>query len=120
MPSHEIAELQRVFRTRLDALGHILDAGEKHFDDLDAVVQERLAPDMFPLGTQVVLACNQPRGFAQWCAGEPVQNLDQQVDSVTVARAHIANTQALVAAIAVGDGKLDEIKRVGQIGRAHV
>lgn len=113
MATHEIAELQRIFLTRLESLDHILDVGEKHLPDLGAALQERLAPDMFPLGAQVALACNQPRGFSQWCAGKPVENLSPEVDSVEAARAHIRQTRALVSAINASDAKLDEVKRVG-------
>ena len=113
MTTQAIDELQRVFLTRLETLDHILDVGEKHCADFDAILQERLAPDMFPLGTQIAFACNQPRGFAQWCAGQPVENLPREVDSTALARAHIADTRARVAAIAADDRKLDEVKRVG-------
>ena len=103
MATHEIAEIQRILLTRLDTLDHILDVGQKHLPDFAAALQERLAPDMFPLGTQVAFACNQPRGFAQWCAGQPVENLGPDVDSVDVARSHIRQTKALVSAIDVDD-----------------
>lgn len=112
MATPEIAELQRIFLSRLDTLDHILDVGEKHLD-LEAALQERLAPDMFPLGTQIAFACNQPRGFSQWCAGKPVENLGRDVDSVEQARSHIDQTRKLVSGIDAGDDKLDEIKRVG-------
>lgn len=112
MSNHEIAEIKRIFLSRLDALSHILDVAGKHLD-LEAALQERLAPDMFPLGTQIAFACNQPRGFAQWCAGQPVENLGRDVDTLALARSHIAQTKELVSAIAVGDAKLDEDKRVG-------
>lgn len=112
MATTEIAELQRIFLTRLDTLGHILDVGAQHLD-LEQALQARLAPDMFPLGTQVAFACNQPRGFSQWCAGLPVENLAREVDSVAQALAHIADTKAMVAAIAASDAKLDEVKRIG-------
>jgi hypothetical protein len=85
MATEAIAEIKRVFLSRLDALGHILDVAEKHFGDLEPALQERLAPDMFPLGTQVAFACNQPRGFSQWCAGQPVENLPPEVDSTRTA-----------------------------------
>ncbi|HET7662073.1 MAG TPA: DUF1993 domain-containing protein [Rhodanobacteraceae bacterium] len=113
MSNTEITEIQRVFLSRLDTLNHILDVGEKHLPNFEAALQERLAPDMFPLGTQIAFACNQPRGFSQWCAGQPVENLAREVDSVAQARSHISQTKALVSAIDVGDDKLDEVKRIG-------
>ena len=113
MATQEITELKRIFLSRLDTLDHILDVGEKHLPDLGAALQERIAPDMFPLGTQIAFACNQPRGFAQWCAGDPVENLAREVDSVELARSHIDQTRKLVAGIDASDGKLDETKRIG-------
>lgn len=113
MPATEIAELQRIFLSRLDTLDHLLDVGAKHLPDLEAALQARLAPDMLPLAAQIAFACNQPRGFSQWCAGQPVENLSPEFDTVAQARAHIAGAKALVAAIAADDRKLDETKRVG-------
>ncbi len=113
MATHDIAEIQRIFLSRLDTLDHILDVGAKHLPDFDAAMQERLAPDMFPLGTQVAFACNQPRGFSQWCAGKAIENLPPDVGSVALARSHIRETKALVSGIDAGDGKLDEVKRIG-------
>src|SRR3546814_3237973 len=68
---------------------------------------------MLPLGSQVALACNQPRGFSQWCGGKPVENLPWDVESVEQARAHIEQTRKLVAAIDAGDDQLDQAKRIG-------
>lgn len=113
MANAEIAELKRVFVSRLDTLDHILDVGQAHLPDMDAAMAERLAPDMHPLGTQVAFACNQPRGFSQWCAGEPVANLDPVVPGLAVARGHIVDARARVQAIAAPDAKLDETKRTG-------
>lgn len=112
MSRQQIQELQRVFASRLDTLGHLLRVGEGHLAGRD-LVNERLAPDMLPLGAQVAFACNQPRGFSQWCAGLPVENIDPAVPSLEAAHAHIADTRALVSAIACDDAKLDEIKRIG-------
>ena len=109
----EIGELQRVFLSRLDTLDHILEVAQQHLPDVQAALQERLAPDMFPLGTQVAFACNQPRGFAQWCAGQPVENLGREVDSMDQARAIVRQTREQVSAIAATDGKLDVVKRIG-------
>lgn len=113
MKTQEINELQRIFLSRLDTLGHLLDVGEKHLPDFDSTLQERLAPDMLPLGAQVAFACNQPRGFSQWCAGRPIENLSPEVDSMELARSHISQTKDLVSGITAGDGKLDETKRIG-------
>lgn len=112
MATREIDELKRILISRLDMLEHILDVGAKHLPDPDAALQERLAPDMFPLGSQVALACNQPRGFAQWCMGQPIENLPVEVGTLAIARSHISQTRELVAGIGADDGKLDEVKRV--------
>lgn len=108
-----ITELKRVFISRLDTLDHILDVGQAHLPDIDAAMGERLAPDMFPLGTQVAFACNQPRGFALWCARQPISLLDPEVRSLDAARGYIRDTRALVAAIDADDARLDETKRTG-------
>ncbi|MBS0199390.1 MAG: DUF1993 domain-containing protein [Proteobacteria bacterium] len=113
MSNPAIENLQRIFSERLGALEHILDVGSQHLPDFNAALQERLAPDMFPLGTQIAIACNQPRGFSQWCAGQPIDNLGRDVDTLEAARGHIRDTKALVAGIQANDAKLDEIKRIG-------
>ena len=109
-----IAEIQRLFTSRLDTLEHILGIGETQFANPDDFLGKRLAEDMFPFAAQIVFACNQPRGFSQWCAGQPIDNLAP--DSIaTIAQAHatIAQTRSLVSAISAGDAKLDEVKRIG-------
>lgn len=109
-----IEDTKRIFRSRLETLEHILDIGETQFANPDDFLGKRLADDMYPFSAQVVFACNQPRGFAQWCAGQPIDNLAP--DSITTAeQAHatIAQTRALVAAIDAADAKLDETKRIG-------
>jgi uncharacterized protein len=111
MEDKEIKDIQRIFSSRLDTLNHILNVAEEHLSDLDLALQERLAPDMFPLGTQIAFACNQPRGFAQWCAGQTFENLNPEVNTIQVARSHIQNTQSLLTAIGANDSKLDQLKR---------
>src|SRR5690606_1162258 len=112
MADREIAEIKRVFVSRLDTLAHILDTDARHIEDFDATLQARLAPDMAPLGTQVVFACNQPHGFAWWCAGLPVENLPPEVASLALAREHIQRTREQVAAIDAQDERLDQVKRI--------
>ena len=114
MPSQKITEIKRIFTTRLDALEHVLRIGEKHFPDANAFMDKRLAEDMFPFSSQIVIACNQPRGFSQWCQGKAIENLPrEEVQSAAQAHAVIAQTRDLVAGIGVDDSKLDEIKRIG-------
>ena len=114
MQNRNIDEIKRLFDTRLEVLEHIVSIGEKHFGNADAFLDKRLAEDMLPFTAQIAFACNAPRGFSQWCAGEAIENL--KPDSLTTivdVRAAIAQTRALVAGIAADDAKLDEIKRVG-------
>jgi len=113
MATHDIAELQRIFVSRLDTLDHILDLGEQHLADPDAALQERLAPDMLPLGAQIAFTCNQPRGFSQWCAGQPIENLSPGVDTLALARSYIRQAREMVSAIDADDATLDATKRVG-------
>lgn len=114
MANPKIQELQRIFTSRLETLEHVLDVGEKHFGDAGAFMDKRLAEDMLPFSAQIAFACNQPRGFSQWCAGQPVENMAPgSIHSIGEARAAIAQTKALVAGIAADDARLDEIKRVG-------
>lgn len=114
MQNRHITEIQRVFSSRFEALEHLLDVGEKHFTDTDTFMGKRLAEDMFRFGGQIAFACNQPRGFSQWCAGKPIDNLTpDSIQTIEQARAAIAQTKELVAGIAVEDSKLDEIKRIG-------
>ena len=114
MQNRNIDEIKRLFDTRLDVLEHIVSIGEKHFGNADAFLDKRLAEDMLPFTAQIAFACNAPRGFSQWCAGEAIENL--KPDSLTTivdVRAAIAQTRALVAGIAADDAKLEETKRVG-------
>jgi uncharacterized protein len=111
MKSREINEIKRLFNTRLETLDHILTVGEENCLEFDSAMNYQIAPDMFPLGTQIAFACNQPRAFARWCAGQAAENLDPNVKSLDVARSYINNTKALLHEVQVGDLRLDEIKR---------
>ncbi|MEA5389755.1 DUF1993 domain-containing protein [Cyanobium gracile UHCC 0139] len=106
----EITELRRIFATRLDTLDGILTRAEAHLPDINAALGERLTPDMLPLGAQIAFACNQPRGFAHWCAARDDGNLDPDVPTLAVARSHIADTRALLQSVDCDDSRLDAIK----------
>ena len=114
MQNQRINEIKRVFGTRLDVLEHLISIGEKHFGNADAFLDKRLVEDMLPFNAQVAFACNAPRGFSQWCAGEAIENLKpDSLGTIADVRVAIAQTRALVAGIAADDAKLDETKRVG-------
>jgi uncharacterized protein len=113
MENQKIAALQNIFSSRLDTLSHLLEIAESHFaDDVQALLQRRIAPDMFPFSTQIVFACNQPRNFALWCSGQSPNNLNPDVASLVEAHGHISSTKELLANINVTDSKLLELNRL--------
>ncbi|OYQ62912.1 hypothetical protein B9G53_19915 [Pseudanabaena sp. SR411] len=113
MENQKIKVLQNIFSSRLDTLSHLLTVAESHFrDDVEAILHRRIAPDMFPFGTQIVFTCNQPRNFALWCLGQSASNLPPDVASLDEARSHISSTQELLTSIDVTDATLPEIKRI--------
>jgi len=113
MENQKIIALQNIFSSRLDTLSHILEIAESHFaDDVESLLQRRIAPDMFPFGTQIAFVCNQPRNFALWCLGEPANNLNPNVASLVEARGYISSTKDLLTSINVTDAKLSEINRL--------
>ncbi|MGD1902301.1 MAG: DUF1993 domain-containing protein [Geitlerinemataceae cyanobacterium] len=111
MQNPNIARAKETFNSRLATLEHLLKLAEQHFDD-ESFLGERIAADMLPLGTQVAFTCNQPRNFALWCGGEPMDNLNPEVVSIAQAYEHLENTQQLVAEITAEDAKLEETARV--------
>jgi len=113
MENQKITALQNIFSSRLDTLSHLLDIVESHFtNDPESLLQQRIAPDMLPFGTQIAFTCNQPRNFALWCLGQLDNNLNPDVGSVAEARGHISSTQDLLKSINIADTKLAEIKRI--------
>jgi uncharacterized protein len=115
MESQKIKALQNIFSSRLDTLSHLLMVAESHFgDNVESILQRRIAPDMFPFGTQIAFTCNQPRNFALWCLGESANNLNPDVASLGESRGHISSTKELLASINVNvaDATLSEIKRI--------
>jgi len=112
MPSQNIDSIKAIFQSRLATLDHLLKSAQTHFNGSESFLQERIAADMFPFGTQVAFTCNQPRNFALWCDGKPMDNLDPEVQSLARAHQHIANTQGLLSTINAKDEKLSEATRI--------
>jgi|SRR5690606_21728998 len=108
--SSRISTIKATFSTRLDTLEHLLAKAEERLGPADAFLERRLAPDMFPLGTQIAFTCNQPRNFSLWCLGEAPNDLDPAVATVSAARTLIRETKELLSSIAVGDSILSERK----------
>ncbi len=61
---------------------------------------------------QIAFTYNQPRNFAQWCANQPMDNLDSCVESLDKALEHINNTKQLLLAAQCDDSKMLEVKRI--------
>ena len=112
MQSQPIDTIKVTFQIRLATLEHLLKTAERHFPSSDAFLDQRIADDMLPFGTQVAFTCNQPRNFALWCDGQPMDNLDPEVTSLAQAYEHIANTQGLLEGIDCEDEKLSEVARI--------
>jgi uncharacterized protein len=113
MENQKITVIQNIFSSRLDTLIHLLELAERHFaDDVESLLQRRIAPDMFPFSTQIAFVCNQPRNFALWCLGQPPNNLNPNVASLIEAHGHISSTKELLASINVADSKLSELNRL--------
>ena len=112
MQNQNIALIQSLFHSRLATLEQLLKSAEAYFGDDESFLQQRIAADMLPFGTQIVFTCNQPRNFALWCDGKPDDNLAPEVTSLALAYEHIASTNKLLSSINVEDPKLAEIKRI--------
>lgn len=112
MQSQSIDYIRTLFNSRLTTLEHLLKSAQTHFDDSDFFLQKRIVADMLPLGTQIAFTCNQPRNFALWCEGKPMDNLDPEVSSLTQAYEHIVHTKELLSGINAEDEKLNEITRI--------
>jgi uncharacterized protein len=109
MTNQQINSIKTIFQRRLTTLEHLLKVAQTHFNDDESFLQARIAPDMLPLGTQIAFTCNQPRNFALWCDGKPMDNLNPEVTSLTQAYDHIKNTQFLLDSINVEDEKLNGV-----------
>jgi hypothetical protein len=63
-----------VFRRMLANLAHILDKAEAHAraqgQDVDALMEVRFAPDMFPLSRQIQITCDGAKNSAARLIGE--------------------------------------------------
>ncbi len=112
MQSRNIGSIQTFFQSRLTTVEHLLKSAQTHFSGSESFLQQRIATDMFPFGTQIAFTCNQPRNFSLWCDGKPPNNLDPEVISLAQAYEQIEDTKELLSGINAEDAKLDEIGRI--------
>lgn len=112
MAGQNIDSIRTLFQSRLTTLEHLLKSAQAHFSGSESFLQERIAADMLPLGTQVAFTCNQPRNFALWCDNQAMDNLDPEVSSLATAYEHIATTRGLLSSINAEDERLSETTRI--------
>jgi uncharacterized protein len=112
MQNLDLGSIETIFQSRLTTLEHLLKLASARFSDSESFLQKRIAPDMLPLGTQIAFTCNQPRNFALWCDGKPMDNLNPEVTSLARAYEYIASTKELLSSINVEDAKPDEVTRI--------
>lgn len=111
MQNHNISSIRTLFQSRLMTVEHLLNSAQAHFGN-ESFLQERIADDMLPFGTQIAFTCNQPRNFSMWCDGKPADNLDPEVTSLAQAFEYIGSTQKLLSNIDADDAKLAEVTRI--------
>ena len=104
--------INTTFQSRLTILEHLLKVAQTHFNGSESFLQERIAADMLPFGTQIAFTCNQPRNFALWCDSKPMNNLNPEVSSLAQAYEHIANTRELLSGINADDERLSETAHI--------
>lgn len=112
MQGQNIGSIQTLFQSRLTTLEHLLKSAQTHFSGDESFLGQCIAADMLPLGTQIAFTCNQPRNFSLWCDGEPANNLDPDVATLTQAYKHIENTKELLSGISAEDAKLEKVGRI--------
>jgi hypothetical protein len=112
MKIQNINSISTLFQSRLKTLEHLIQLAQVHFKDSELFLQERIAVDMFPFGTQIAFTCNQPRNFALWCNNKPMDNLDSEVTSLVQAYEIIEDTRVLLSSVETKDEKLDEVTRI--------
>ena len=92
-----------VFQTMLGNLKHILDKGLAHAQarkfDPQVLVQSRLAPDMFPLARQVIIACDAAKLGTARLAGLEAPKYDDTESTIEDLKARIDKTLAWLATV---------------------
>ena len=102
-----------LFSSRLTTLAHVLEVSERHFHKSEeSILDFRLIDDMFPFGTQIAYACNQPYNFSLWCKNQESDNLSPEIDSLAMAKSLIEHTKSQLQDLDLENSKLSELKRI--------
>ena len=92
------------FTRSLKALDACLDKAQAHADglkcDVANILGSRLAPDMFPLGRQIQIACDFAKSISSRMAGLDVPNYEDSEITLADFKARIAKTIAYINTIA--------------------
>jgi hypothetical protein len=95
-----------LFRTMLNALSGVLDKGAAFCEakkvDPAVLVNDRLAPDMFPLSRQVQIATDQAKGGIARLAGLEVPAYADTEKTFDELKARIARTVAFIDSVPSG------------------
>ncbi len=95
------------FVPMLRTLSGLLDKGAAHVaaqnGDPAALVEARLAPDMYPLLRQVQIACDQAKNAVARLAGRTPQRFDDDEKTLDDLKARIAGTLAYIETFAEAD-----------------
>ncbi|MFZ0679281.1 DUF1993 domain-containing protein [Candidatus Binatus sp.] len=93
----------KTFVPMLQSLSNILDKGAEHAraskSDPAALVNARLAPDMYTLAQQVQLACNQAKDATARLTGHEPPHFDDNEQTLEELKARIAKTVAYVESV---------------------
>lgn len=88
------------FSRALRALDACLDKAQAHAESLECdfgnFLNARLAPDMFPLGRQIQIACDFAKGVSARLAQADMPNFDDTETTLAEYKARIANTIAFI------------------------
>ncbi len=92
-----------MIKTLLNALSAVLDKGAAFAEakkvDPSVLINDRLAPDMFPLSRQVQIATDMARGGVARLAGQEMPSMPDEEKTFDELKARIAKTLAFIDGI---------------------
>ncbi len=91
------------FVPMLQSLSKVLDKAVAHAEakkfDANILVSARLAPDMFPLSTQIQIACDHAKNGSGRLTGETPPRFDDDEKTIDELKARIAKTVAYIESL---------------------